>query len=91
MQKNPKNWLHSDACMGVGQGTPETPTLTTFNGVKAWQFSVNNDSYNIYINAITGQRIPNNMITILFKRKLCDIYHQHLLYCESIYLYPLHK
>jgi hypothetical protein len=45
--------------MGVGQGTPETPTLTTFNGVKAWQFSVNNDSYNIYINAITGQRIPN--------------------------------
>ena len=60
VQKNPKNWLHSDACMGVGQGTPETPTLTTFNGVKAWQFSVNNDSYNIYINAITGQRIPNN-------------------------------
>ncbi len=56
--------------MGIGQGTPETPTLTTFNGVKAWQFSVNNDSYNIYINAITGQRIPNNMITILFKRNI---------------------
>ena len=46
--------------MGVGKGTLGTPTLTTFNGVKAWQFPVNNGFYNIYINAITGQRIPNN-------------------------------
>ncbi len=48
------------AGMGVGKGTLGTPTLTTFNGVKAWQFPVNNGFYNIYINAITGQRIPNN-------------------------------
>lgn len=50
------------AGMGVGKGTLGTPTLTTFNGVKAWQFPVNNGFYNIYINAITGQRIPNNWI-----------------------------
>lgn len=46
--------------MGVGKGTLGTPKLTTFNGVKVWQFPVNNGFYNIYINAITGQRIPNN-------------------------------
>jgi len=46
--------------MGVNKGTLGTPTLTTFNGIKAWQFPVNNGFYNIYINAITGQRIPNN-------------------------------
>ena len=46
--------------MGVGKGTLGKPTLTTFNGVKAWKFPVNNGFYNIYINAITGQRIPNN-------------------------------
>ena len=46
--------------MEVGKGTLGTPTLTTFNGVKAWQFPVNDGYYNIYINAITGQRIPNN-------------------------------
>ena len=43
--------------MGVNRGTLGTPTLTTFNGVKVWKFPVNNNSYNIYIDAITGTRV----------------------------------
>jgi hypothetical protein len=46
--------------MGVGKGTLGKPTFTTFNGLKAWKFPVNGGYYNIYINAVTGQRIPNN-------------------------------
>jgi hypothetical protein len=50
VQKNPKELASQYTPVWVLViGTPETPTLTTFNGVKAWQFSVNNDSYNIYI------------------------------------------
>ena len=54
--------------MEVGKGTLGTPTLTTFNGVKAWQFPVNDGYYNIYINAITGQRIPNNWLYSNFSK-----------------------
>jgi hypothetical protein len=46
--------------MGLGKGTLGKPTLTTFNGVKAWKFPVNHGFYNIYIDAITEQKIPNN-------------------------------
>ena len=43
--------------MGVNRGTLGTPTLTTFNGVKVWKFSVNNGYYTIYIDAGTGTRV----------------------------------
>ena len=43
--------------MGVNGGTLGTSTLTTFNGVKVWKFTVNNGSYNIYIDEVTGKRV----------------------------------
>jgi hypothetical protein len=43
--------------MGVNHGTLGTPTLTTFNDIKVWEFPVNNGFYTIYIDAVTGERV----------------------------------